>query len=112
MRSPTRDDGVAAGLAALAAAVHVGGTALADRPLDLDLSLLFVGLPVLLAVAAAAAVLGRERRPLQAACLWAWLMVLFTLPAGGLGLFWLPAAALLTVALTRAGLSSDRRAAG
>ena len=54
-----------------------------------------------------------ERRPLVAAAVWAWMVSLFTLPAGFLGIAWVPAAVLLTVAVQRPRLvSSDRPAAG
>lgn len=52
-----------------------------------------------------------ERRPLQVARVFTWLMVIFTLPAG-LGLAWVPSAALLTVAVLRPRLSSAPSATG
>ena len=114
MRTPTRDDLLDAALAALAAGVHLAMAAVVDRfPPTLDFSVVFVVLPVVLSVVAAVAlVLPGDRRPLQAACLYGWLMVLFTLPAQGLGLAWLPSALLLTVALSRPRLSSGPAAAG
>ena len=113
MRGPDRDDLLDAGLALLAAGVHVAMAAVVDRfPPSWDFSVVFVVLPVLLsAVAAGALVLG-ERRPLGAACVYGWLVVLFTLPAQGLGLAWLPSALVLTVAVARPRLSSDREVAG
>jgi hypothetical protein len=114
MRMPARDDLLGAGLAVLAAGVHLAMAATADRfPPELDLSVLFVALPpALMVLAAAALLLAREARPLQVACLYTWLMVLYTLPAQLLGLRWVPSALLLTLALTRPRLSSGRPAAG
>lgn len=114
MRSPTRDDLLDAVLAALAAGVHLAMAAVVDRfPPSFDFSAVFVVLPVLLSVAAAVALpVTGDRRPLQAACLYTWLMVLFTLPAQGLGAAWAPSALVLAVALARPRLSSDRPAAG
>ena len=114
MRTPTRDDLLDAALAALAAGVHVAMAAVVDRfPPELDFSVVFVVLPVVLAVVAAVALLvPGDRRPRQAACLYTWLMVLFTLPAQGLGLAWLPSALVLTVAVARPRLSSDPAVAG
>lgn len=109
MRLPSRDDLLDAALAAAAAAVHLAMAAVVDRyPPALDFSVVFVGLPVLLAVAAAVALLvAGDRRPLQGACLYGWLMVLFTLPAKGLGFAWLPSGLVLTVALSRPRIDKD-----
>ena len=98
-----RDDLLDAGLASLAAGTHVAMAFAVDRfPPGADLSLLFVGLPPLLSAVAAVALLVRgERRPLLAAAVLGWLVVLFTLPAQFLGLAWLPSAVLLTIALQR-----------
>ena len=114
MRSPSRDDLLDAALAVLAAGVHLGMAAVVDRfPPVLDFSVVFVVLPVVLSVVAAVAlVVPGDRRPLGAACLYGWLMVLFTLPAQGLGLAWLPSALVLTVAVARPRLSSAPGAAG
>ena len=114
MRAPSRDDLLDAGLAALAAVVHLAMTAVVGRfPPKLDFSVVFVVLPVLLAaVAAVALVVAGDRRPLPAAALYTWLMVLFTLPAQGLGLAWLPSVAMLTAALARPRLGSDPSPAG
>ncbi|MCW2678860.1 MAG: hypothetical protein JWM62_261 [Frankiales bacterium] len=113
MRAPSRDDLLDAVLAALAAGAHVAMTARADRfPPELDFSVVFVVVPVVLSVLAALALCVGERRVLQAACFYAWLMVLFTVPAQGLGLYWLPTALVLTLALTHPRISSDRGAAG
>lgn len=114
MWRPTRDDLLDAGIALVAAAVHVGMSAWADRfPPELDSSVLFLVLPPVLAVVAAgAALVARDLRPMQLACLYTWLMVLYTLPAELLGLAWIPSALLLTVALVRPRLSSDRSATG
>ena len=114
MRLPDRDSQIDAALASLAAGVQLAMAALKDRfPPELDLSLLFVGLPALLAAVAAVVLLVHgDRRPLLVACVSTWLAALFTLPAYGLGLAWVPAALVLTVALARPRLSSDRSAAG
>lgn len=108
-----RDDLLDASLAMLAAAVHVAMASVVDRfPPELDLSIVFVVLPALLSAGAAVVLLLRpERRPLQVACVYTWLMVVFTLPAG-LGLAWVPSAAVLTVAVLRPRLSSAPSAAG
>ncbi len=60
-------------------------------------------LPTVLVVAAVVAALVRpgERRPLQAASLLEWLLVLFALPANFVGLLFAPAAAVLSFALSR-----------
>lgn len=115
MRLPSRDDLLDAGLASLAAGVHLAMTAVVDRfPPQLDFSLVFVVLPALAAAAAAVALLTTgDRRPLLGASLYAWLVVLFTLPAGGLGFAWLPTALVLLVAVARPRLvSSGPGAAG
>ena len=111
---PRRDDLLDAGLALVAAGVHLAMAARVDRfPPEVDFSALFVALPVVLCVVAALALLvARDARPLQLACLYTWLMVLFTLPAQFLGLNWVPTALVLTVALVRPQLSSDRSDAG
>lgn len=113
MRPPSRDDLLDAGLAAAAAGVHLAMAARADRfPPVLDFSVVFVVLPVVLSAAAAVALLAGERRPLLGACVYTWLMVLFTLPAQGLGLYWLPTTLVLTFALLHPRISSDRGVAG
>lgn len=114
MRRPSRDDLLDAALALLAAGVHLGMAAVVDRfPPVFDFSVVFVVVPVVLSVVAAVAlVVPGDRRPLQAACLYGWLIVLFTLPAQGLGFAWVPSALVLTVALVRPRLSSARAAAG
>ena len=114
MRGPDRDDLLDAGLAVLAAGVHVAMAAVVDRfPPSFDFSVVFVVLPVVLSlVAAVALVVPGDRRPLQAACFYGWLMVLFTLPAQGLGLAWLPSALVLTAAIARPRLGSAPGAAG
>jgi hypothetical protein len=90
-------------LALAAAGVHLAAVALADRwPLARDFSFLFEGLPAVLAVVAAVAIAVRdERRPLMAACFWAWAMAVFTLPAYFLGLAFVPTAVLLSVPFWR-----------
>lgn len=114
MRTPGRDDLLEAGLASLAAGVHLALAARADYfPPELGFSALFVVVPVLLAAVAAVALLLRgERRPLLVAAVYASMMVLFTLPAGFLGLSWLPTAVLLTVAVLHPRVSSAPSAAG
>jgi hypothetical protein len=85
-----------------------------DRfPPVLDFSVVFVVLPMVLSGVAALALLASgDRRPLLVAGVYGWLVVLFTLPAQGLGLAWLPSALVLTIALSRPRLSSDRADAG
>jgi hypothetical protein len=114
MRLPSRDDLLDAGMASLAAGVHLAMAAVVDRfPPEVDFSVVFVVLPVVAAVVAALALLVRgERRPLLVAGVYAWLVVLFTLPAQGLGVAWVPSALVLMVALARPRLSSARPAAG
>ena len=114
MRAPDRDDVVDALLASLAAGVHLAMAGVVDRfPLEADFSLLFVGLPVLLAAVAAVTLLvNGDRRPLQVACVYTWLAAVFTLPAYFLGLAWIPTAAVLTVALLRPRISTGQPAAG
>lgn len=116
MRLPARDSLLDAGLASLAAGVHLAMAGLVGRfppEPELGVELLFVGLPVLLAATAAVTLLvNGDRRPLQVACVYTWLAALFTLPAFFLGLAWVPTAAVLTLALVRPRVSSDRSAAG
>ncbi|TAL13270.1 MAG: hypothetical protein EPN99_15675 [Frankiales bacterium] len=109
-----RDTLLDAGLATLAAGVHLAMAATADRwPPEADFSLLFVVLPAALAAVAALVLLvNGDRRPLHVAAVYAWLMVLFTLPAQFLGVRWLPTAAVLTFALLHPAVSSDRSDAG
>ena len=108
MRTPDRDDLLDAGLASLAAGVHVAMAASRDRfPPELDFSVLFVALPALLAVVVAIALLLGERRLLLVACVYAWLMALFTLPAHFLGVSWLPTAVVLTFALLHPRISDS-----
>ena len=113
MRAPSRDDLLDAALASLAAGVHLAMAAVVDRfPPELGFSLVFVALPAAAAVLAALALLVGERRLLQLAALYAWLMAVFTLPASGLGFAWVPTAALLTVALLRPRLSTAPAGSG
>ena len=114
MRTPTRDDLLDAGLVSLAAGVHLAMAAVVGRfPPEVDFSMVFVALPATLAAVAAVALLvAGKRRPLMVACVYTWLIALFTLPAHFLGLAWVPAAALLTTALLRPRLSSARPDAG
>ena len=99
------DDVVDATLAALAAALHVAMAALVDRlPPDGAISLLFVAFPpAAAATGAVVLLLLGDPRLVQGACVYTWLMVLFTLPAYFLGLAWMPSAVVLTVAALRLG---------
>lgn len=114
-------------LVATGTALHLAAAAVLDLlPPGSAVQLLLVGLPVVVAVAAVAAlVLRADRRVLQGLAVLEWLLVLFTLPAFFLGLGFVPAAAVLTVAARRPArpaptspapasppLSSDRSAAG
>jgi hypothetical protein len=54
----------------------------------------------------------RDRRGLQGACLLQWLLVLYTLPASFLGVSFVPAAAVLTLALYRPRRLSSARSGG
>ena len=84
--------------------VHVAACSwLGYLPPNRVFEVLVTALPTLLAVVAVAAAVVRpgERRPLQAAALLEWLLVLFALPANFVGLLFAPAAALLSVALSR-----------
>ena len=114
MRRPTGDDLLDAGLGTLAAGVHLAMASVADRfPPEADFSLVFVVLPAVAAgVAALVQLVTGDRRWLQGACLYAWLIVIFTLPAQGLGLAWVPSALVLTLAIARPRLSSDPSDAG
>ena len=113
MRAPARDDLIDAALASLAAGMHLALAAYVERfPPQADFSLVFVAVPVIAASVAALALLLGERRPLQVAGVYAWLVAIFTLPAGGLGLAWVPSALVLTFALQRPRLSSGRQVAG
>ena len=96
---------VDATLAVLAAAVHVAMAALVDRlPPDGAVSVLFVALPPAAAATGALVLLViGDPRLVQAACVYTWLMVVFTLPAYFLGLAWVPSALVLTVAALRLG---------
>lgn len=109
-----RDDLLDAGLASLAAGVHVAMAALVGRfPPGPGVSLLFVAVPAVAAIGGAIALLVvQDRRLLQGACVYTWLMAVFTLPAYGLGLAWVPSAAVLTAAVARPRLSSAPPAAG
>lgn len=110
----TRDDVLDAALAVVAVGLHLGAAAYLDRlPPRGAFELVLVGLPVLAGVAAVLALVVRsDRRVLQGVCVLQWLLVLFTLPAFGLGLAFAPSAVVLTVAALRPRLSSDRAAAG
>ena len=84
--------------------LHVGACSrLGYLPPNRAFEVLVTVLPALLVVAAAVAAVLRpdERRPLQAAALLEWLLVLFALPANFVGLLFAPSAALLSVALSR-----------
>lgn len=111
----TRDDSLDATLAVAAVGLHLAAAALLDRlPPDGGIGLLLVVLPVLAGLASVVALLVRsDRRLLQGTCVLEWLLVLFTLPAFGLGLTFVPAATVLTVAALRArSVSSAPPAAG
>ncbi len=111
----TRDDALDAALAAAAVGVHLAAAALLDRlPPGGGIDLLLVVLPVLAGLSSVLALLLRsDRRLLQGTCVLEWLLVLFTLPAFGLGLAFVPAAAVLTVAALRPrSVSSAPPAAG
>jgi predicted permease len=92
-------------LATLAAGIHVAMASLVDRlPPEADVSALFVAFPPVAAATAALVLLVTgNRRLLQGAAVYTWLMVVFTLPAYFLGLAWVPSAVLLTVAALRPG---------
>ena len=110
----TRGDSVDVALAVVAAGLHLGGAAYLDRlPPDSSLDVVLGVLPVLAALAGAALlVLRGDRRGLFGACLLTWLVVLFTLPAFGQGLAFVPAAIALTVAARSPAVSSDPSVAG
>ena len=110
----TRDDVLDTSLVVLAVALHLAAAARLDRlPPGFGIDLLLVDAPVLLGVLAVVALLARsDRRPLQVACTLEWLLVLLTLPAFGRGLALVPAAIVLSVAVFRPRLSSDRQVAG
>ena len=78
-----RPDLIDAGLVLAALLLHAGGAFLIDMmPPNRPFEVLLIGLPALVLLVALAAVLVRgERRPLQAACVLQWLLVLFALPA-------------------------------
>lgn len=80
-------------------------------PPDRLFEVVLMGLPVLAGVVALLAlVLRGERRPLQAACLLQWLMVLYTLPASFAGLAFVPSAVALSAATSRTA-TADRATA-
>ena len=108
----TRDDLLDATLATAGLALHLAAAAYLGRlPPEFGLDLLLVVLPVLVAVTAAVVVLARgERRPLQVACALEWLLVLFTLPAFGLGLAFVPSAVVLSVGALRPRTARPRDA--
>ncbi len=84
--------------------LHVAACSRLDYlPPDRAFEVLVTVLPTLLVGAALAAAVLRpaERRPLQAAALLEWLLVLFALPADFVGLLFAPSAALLSVTLAR-----------
>jgi hypothetical protein len=96
-----RPDLIDAGLVLAALLLHAGGAFLIDTmPPNRPFEVLLIGLPALVLLVALAAVLVRgERRPLQAACVLQWLLVLFALPAKLAGLAFVPAALALSAAL-------------
>lgn len=108
----TRPDLIDAGLVLVALLLHAGGAYLIDMmPPNRPFEVVLIGLPALVLVGALVAVLARgERRPLQAACLLQWLLVLFALPAKLAGLAFVPAALALSAALVlhqRAATATD-----
>ncbi len=99
MTTTRRDDKLAAAAAAAGAGVHLLAVALLGRwPPGLGFEALFETVPPVLAVVAAVVLLVRgDRRPLVVACFWSWAAVAFTLPAFGLGLAFVPGAALMSL---------------
>ena len=110
----TLDNSVDVALAVVAAGLHLGGAADLERlPPDSFLDVFLVVLPVLAALTGAGLLVVRgDRRGLFVACLLTWLIVLFTRPAFGQGLAFVPAAIALTVAARSPAVSSDRSVAG
>ena len=99
MTTTRRDDKLAAAAAAGGAGLHLLAVALLGRwPPGLGFEALFETVPPVLAVVAAVVLLVRgDRRPLAVACFWTWAAVAFTLPAYGLGLAFVPGAALMSL---------------
>ncbi len=76
-------------------------------PPDRLFEVVVMGLPALAdAVAVVALAVRGQRRPLQAACLLQWLLVLYTLPASFAGIAFVPSAVALSVAVSRTATSS------
>lgn len=110
----SRDDLLDVALVAAGLGLHVAGLALLDRlqPGVGLIGLLLVALPAVFALAAVVGLVRGDRRPVQVAATYAWLVVLFTLPAFGMGLAFAPGAIVLSVAaLRRRSLSSAPPAA-
>lgn len=99
----SRDDLLDTPLILAGSALHVAACYRLDYvPPNRGFEVLVVGLPLAVGAVAALAVLIRsERRPLQAACLLEWLLVLYALPANFVGLAFVPSAAALRVGLFR-----------
>lgn len=108
-----RDALLTALLIVAAVGLHVAaGYRLDYVPPDRLFEFVVVGLPVLGGVVAVVALAVRaERRPLQAACLLQWLLVLYTLPASFAGIAFVPSAVALSVAVSRTATSSRAREA-
>lgn len=82
-------------------------------PPDRAFEVLVTALPLALGAGAVLAVLLRdEPRPLQAGCVLEWLLVLFALPANFSGLWFVPSAAVLSLAVARVPTGSPDPADG
>lgn len=116
VRMPSRlDDLLDAAIVLAALGLHVGAALLADAfPPSGTFEVVIIALPMVVQVVALVLLLvRRDRRGLAVACLLEWLLVLYVLPAGWLGLSFIPAAAVLTLALYRPRrVSSDPAATG
>ena len=109
------DDLLDALLVLAAAGLHLFAAARLDAlPPSGVFESLLVGLPLVAHAAAVVLLVLRDRRGLQGACLLEWLVVLYTLPASFLGLAFVPAALVLSLALARPRrrVSSDRPGGG
>lgn len=105
MKLRLRSDLIGAALALAGAGAHLLAARMVGRwPASSTVEQAYITAPLVLAVVGALALgLLAERRPQAAACVWTWLMVLFTLPANLLGLAFVPGALLMTLALFRPG---------
>ncbi len=68
-------------------------------PPDRAFEVLVTALPLMLGAGAVLGVLWDEPRPLQAGCVLEWLLVLFALPANFAGLWFVPSAVALSLAV-------------